>query len=171
MSWAGGVVRFAAPVAGLVALGVPLAGCGAPGPVEVDIATPSGAARTACERLIAALPDNVAGQDRRDVTPSDAPASAWGDPAIVLRCGVARPAALKPASSCYVVNGVGWLATQDGKAVSTTRPIDGTLDFTTIGRSVYVEVTVPEAYQPQADALVDVAAAVASSTTDLHPCQ
>jgi hypothetical protein len=148
-----------------------LAGCGGrPGPVHVATPSVSGSVRAQCSRLVAALPQQVAGQDRRDVTPAGAQAGAWGDPAVVLRCGVPRPAALRPTSYCFEIDHVGWLATQHGKAVSVTSPVQGTLDFTTIGRSVYVEVSVPETYAPQADALADVAEAVAKTTRLVEPC-
>ncbi len=159
---AGGVALSAAAL---------LAGCGGPGRVHVAGATALGAAQAQCRALVAALPNKVAGQDRRDVSPAGASAGAWGDPPVVLRCGVARPAALRPTSSCFEVDRVGWLATQDGKAVSASAPIKGTLDFTTIGRSVYVEVSVPDAYQPQADALADLARAVTAATRSVHPCR
>jgi hypothetical protein len=148
-----------------------LAGCGGrPGPVHVATPSVSGTVRAQCSRLVAALPQQVAGQDRRDVTPAGAQAGAWGDPAVVLRCGVPRPAALRPTSYCFEIDHVGWLATQHGKAVSVTSPVQGTLDFTTIGRSVYVEVSVPDAYAPQADALADVAGAVRRTTRLVRPC-
>jgi hypothetical protein len=124
-----------------------------------------------CSSLVEALPDPVSNHDRRDVTPPDALGAAWGDPAIVLRCGVARPAALRRTSSCFEVDGVGWLATRAGKEATATSSAAGTLTFTTIGRSVYVELDVPDAYQPQADPLVAVAAAVRSSTDEVRPCR
>jgi hypothetical protein len=37
------------------------------------------------------LPEQVEGQQRRDVEPAGPLAAAWGDPAIVLRCGVGPP--------------------------------------------------------------------------------
>ena len=148
-----------------------LAGCGGgPGPVHVTGPSVTGSVRAQCSRLVAALPQHVAGKERRDVTPAGALAGAWGDPAVVLHCGVPRPAALRPTSYCFEIDHVGWLATQHGKAVSVTSPVQGTLDFTTIGRSVYVEVSVPDAYAPQADALADVAGAVARTTRLLKPC-
>jgi uncharacterized protein DUF3515 len=138
----------------------------------VHVAAPSvaGSVRAPCSRLVDALPQQVVGKDRRDVTPAGALAGAWGDPPVVLRCGVPRPAALRPTSYCFEIDHVGWLATQHGKAVSVTSPVRGTLDFTTIGRSVYVEVSVPDAYVPQADALADVAGAVAKATRLVKPC-
>jgi Protein of unknown function (DUF3515) len=147
-----------------------LVGCGGPGPVHVSTPSVAGSIRAQCSRLVDALPQHVVGKDRRDVTPAGALAGAWGDPPVVLRCGVPRPAALRPTSYCFEIDHVGWLATQHGKAVSVTSPVQGTLDFTTIGRSVYVEVSVPDAYAPQADALADVAGAVAKTTRLVQPC-
>ena len=69
--------------------------------------------------------------------------AAWGDPAVVLRCGVPKPDALTRTSACFEVDGVGWLATQDGREVSGDAPVEGALTFTTIGRATYVEVEVP----------------------------
>ena len=148
-----------------------LAGCGGPGPVHVAGPSPLQDARAQCSRLISRLPSRVAGKDKREISTDGASAGAWGDPPIVLRCGVARPAALRRTSPCYEIDHVGWLATQHGKPVSTTSPIKGTLDFTTIGRSAYVEVSVPDAYQPQADALADLAAAISAATRSVHPCR
>lgn len=85
---------------------------------------------------------------------------AWGEPAIVLRCGVPKPAALTATSRCDEVDGVGWFAEQ----------VPGGYRFTTIGRSVYVEVSVPSDYAPEANALVDLAPAV-SRTPVLTPCR
>ena len=77
-------------------------------------------------------------------------AAAWGDPAIILRCGVEKPEALTPSSRCFEVSDVGWLA-------ETTA--DGYL-FTTIGRAFHVSVEVPKTYDPAADALADLAPTV-----------
>jgi hypothetical protein len=148
-----------------------LVGCGGgPGPVHVDSTSLPESVAAQCSRLVAALPQQVAGQDRRDVSPTDARAGAWGDPAVVLRCGVPRPAALRPTSYCFEIDHVGWLATQGGKPVSLTSPVKGTLDFTTIGRSLYVEVSVPDAYAPQADALADIARAISRTTHLVQRC-
>ena len=46
----------------------------------------------------------------------------------------------------------------------------GDLMFTTVGRSAYVSLLVPDTYQPAADALVDVAAAIKGATTVTKPC-
>lgn len=120
--------------------------------------------------LVGHLPDQVAGQESRGVQPAGALAGAWGDPPIVLRCGGAKPPLLKRDSACFVVNDVGWFAEEDGRPVTGTEPVDGEVVFTTIGRSAYVEVTVPPDYQPPADALIDLADVISAATQDVRPC-
>ncbi len=132
---------------------------------------PTGVAAGQCKDLIAHLPQRVAGEEPHPVSPTQALAAAWGDPAIVLRCGVDKPGSLQPASSCFVVNGVGWFAAdRNGRPLTGTEPVDGAVVFTTIGRSAYVEVTVPPDYQPPADALVDLSDAISTATDDVRPC-
>lgn len=152
-------------------LGVAGCGDGAPGPVAVSTPVPTGSAAAGCSALVGAVPDRVAGRTAREVSPSAAPAAAWGDPPVVLVCGVPRPAALVPTSQCFRVNGVDWLLTQQGRAVDPAGPLHGTLDFTTVGRSPYVRVSVPDDVQPAADALVDLAPAIRQHTEVLRPCQ
>jgi len=111
-----------------------------------------------CAALLGDLPPQVADQPRRLVV--DNLAGAWGDPPIVLRCGVEKPAALKPDSRCDEVNGVGWLAEKQP---------DGWL-FTTIGRTYYLSLEVPSDYDPAADALADVADLVRRHMPTVKPC-
>jgi hypothetical protein len=111
--------------------------------------------------LLQALPATVMGQGSRPVSPDDALAAAWGDPAIVLRCGVPPPASLKPTSRCDVVDGVGWFSRQEQ---------DQDWIFTTIGRTTSVELRVPTDYTPAADALIDVAGAVKDELPVSKPC-
>ena len=66
---------------------------------------------------------------------SDTPyAYAWGDPPVVLRCGVERPPTFVRDSPLFELNGVTWYA-DDSDPEQTV--------FTTVDRPVYVEVTVP----------------------------
>jgi Protein of unknown function (DUF3515) len=97
------------------------------------------------------LPLRLAGQNVRATATN--PASpfvvAWGSPAIVLRCGVNRPAALVPASGAFIANvdGVNFLPTKSS----------GQTVFTTVDRVVYIEVTVPSSYsQPPLGPIADV---------------
>jgi hypothetical protein len=67
------------------------------------------------------LPLELAGESSRPVD-SDTPyAYAWGEPPVVLVCGVERPAALVPTSPLIQISGVNWL-------VDTTDPRPDRLD-------------------------------------------
>ncbi|WP_345771680.1 DUF3515 domain-containing protein [Geodermatophilus sabuli] len=102
-----------------------------PLPVQVPPVTPE--AEAACPALIAALPLELAGEPSRPVQ-SDSPfAYAWGEPAIVLVCGVDRPAGLEPTSPLIQINGVNWF-------VDTTDP--ESITWTAVDRAVHVQVTV-----------------------------
>ncbi|MSS45257.1 DUF3515 domain-containing protein [Cutibacterium sp. WCA-380-WT-3A] len=119
--------------------------------------SPTGAAVAGCRAVMADLPQTVAGARLDD---HDATVATWGDPRIVLRCGVNKPADLQLTSRCDVVNDVGWFSEQ----------IDDGWRFTTIGRAGYVEVTVPTSYAPQADALVDLSTTIKKMPLE-RPCQ
>jgi hypothetical protein len=89
-------------------------------------------AETACTALLAALPDSVADQPRREVEPADAWGAAWGDPAIVLRCGGPAPAGFDDVAACTTVNGVDWFVDED--AVEALRGEAGSLPMSTVNR-------------------------------------
>lgn len=133
-----------------------LSGCGAT--LEVDEYPTAPGTKVDCQAMIADMPRTVAGQDNRAV--SGQIAAAWGDPAIILRCGVERPDTLSRSSPCYTVRKVGWLA-------ETTA--DGYL-FTTIGRTFYISIEVPKTYDPAADALADLAPSVKKHDPLKTPC-
>jgi hypothetical protein len=67
---------------------------------------------------------------------------AWGNPPVVLRCGVDRPKALVPGSSAEFING-GDVA---GPYFDVTRGQDGNV-YTTVDRAPYISITVPTKYQ------------------------
>ncbi len=134
-------------------------GAGCAGAVEVAEPTPDAADRATCEAVIAALPDQVLESTTRPTRPGVL-SRAWGDPAIVLRCGVDAPPGLTPTSECVEVDEVGWFR----------EPAEGGTLFTTIGRAVFVEVGVPSAYTPEVDVLVDLAGAVRSHDPLEQPC-
>jgi Protein of unknown function (DUF3515) len=140
---------------GIAGAAVVVAGCALAGDAAVEVAPPEPAPAAArlCRGLAARLPAVVDGGDRRDVSPASPYVAAWGDPAIVLRCGVARPRALLPGAELVTVNGVDWLPEQQ----------DDGYRFTTAGRAAYVEAWVPARYAPEVDPLVDLAAAVTSA--------
>ena len=123
-----------------------LAGCTA-GTVPVLRTSPQGLAAISCAGLLSQLPNKLQGHDRRAIEPADAFAAAWGNPSIVLRCGVAKPATLVPTSQVLSVNGIDWLPEQ----------LSNGYRFTTSGRAYYIEVTVPSDYAPEAGVLTAIA--------------
>jgi hypothetical protein len=147
-----------------------LACCDGPGSLHLTPPKPTGSAAARCAGLVAAAPARVDGQARRELSPASRFAAAWGDPAIVLRCGVGAPAALRRTSRCFVIDHVGWLVTRSGREVDPAQQVSGPLDFTTIGRMPYVAIQVPATYQPQADAVIDLTRAVKAHTTVRRPC-
>jgi len=124
-----------------------------------------GAAARACADLVSALPDRVADQGRREVDTGAGYGAAWGDPPIELRCGVPRPRGLDAYAACQVVNGVGWFLPE-----AELRRGAGPLTMTTVGRSTYVQVRVPQDYLPPAATMADLAAAVRRSVPQVRPC-
>lgn len=126
-----------------------LAGCGF-GAVEVEPHEPEPGSADVCAALQEALPDTVDDAVERDVDPPSEYAAAWGQPAIVLRCGVPMPASYSPDATLYDIDGVGWLLDEG----------DGGSFFTAADREVLIEVAVPDDYAPEANVLADLAPAI-----------
>ncbi|MEU0968565.1 DUF3515 domain-containing protein [Streptomyces sp. NPDC005917] len=121
----------------LAVLMIAAAGCSsADDAPSAAVPRPGASVAKLCDRLDGVLPKKVDGFTRRDPEPSSALTAGWGDPAIILRCGLARPAKMAdPEADGVEVNGVGWLLEQRA---------DGAFRFTTTLRKAYVEVTVPK---------------------------
>ncbi|MFB7594517.1 DUF3515 domain-containing protein [Streptomyces sp. NPDC056160] len=99
------------------------------------VPSPDAAVTKLCGNLDAALPRKVDGLSRADPRPDSALTAGWGSPAIILRCGVPRPAEMNdPEADGAEVNGVGWLLAKQP---------DGSFLFTTTLRKAYVEVSLP----------------------------
>ncbi|MFF4256081.1 DUF3515 domain-containing protein [Streptomyces sp. NPDC001663] len=127
-------------VLGLPALAVVLitaAGCSsADDSARAAVPGPGAKVTKLCQNLDKVLPSKVDGQGRKDPEPASALTAGWGDPAIILRCGVDRPAEMDdPEADGVEVNGVGWLLQKQK---------DGSFRFTTTLRKAYVEVTIPK---------------------------
>jgi hypothetical protein len=149
-------------MAGVVAL---LALCSAAcGSVEVPATEVVGSEQKACERLVAALPGTVADQEQRE-TKGNPLGAAWGDPAIVLRCGVDKPADYDRFGGCQTVNGVDWYAPEADVADQSADAV-----LTTIGREPGVEVVVPPSYRPPVAVMVDLGKAIEAHTKVVRRC-
>ncbi|MFI9625720.1 DUF3515 domain-containing protein [Streptomyces sp. NPDC052042] len=148
--------RFAHPVflgPSVAALLLAAAGCSSTGAApSIADPTPSAEAAAYCRALHKELPSTVAGLDRGDTGTKSELTAAWGDGAIVLRCGVPRPAKMEdPSSKAVEADGVAWMLEQ---------PDDGGPLFTTTYRKAYVEVRLSTAYAHDASPLAAFAPAV-----------
>lgn len=130
-----------------------LAGCTS---AQIPAADPSPADQQACRDLVEALPLSLDGHEN---TGRSQYAAAWGDPRIVLKCGVPRPTAYEKTSEMVVVNDISWFPEQQA---------EGYL-FTAMGRTPLVEVYVPDNYAPEVNPLVDLAPAMAQHTEVTGP--
>jgi hypothetical protein len=125
-----------------------LAGC--TGGDEPDLSAAPGGGTPACTALVSRVPGTVL--DRTRSTPQAAGVAAWGDPPIVLRCGVDAPAG--PTSvPCLTIDGVDWLLENPDDAGEAA-------SFLSYGRTPAVRVVVPGARDEASGALVDLAPAV-----------
>ncbi len=132
-----------------------------------------------CGDLIENLPDSVDGSGRRPTSPDSSATAAWGEPPIVLRCGVPRPDALDSTAVLFDVDGIPWFPEdlQAGIVFTTIIPAglpvgpdpstipdtdDSTSDDLTSGYA-YVEVIVPAAYPSPGSVLADLTPALAQS--------
>ncbi|GAA0968778.1 DUF3515 domain-containing protein [Nocardioides aquaticus] len=163
--------RAAAAVA--AALGVVLAVGGCSGPVDVDVPDLDPAQQAACERLVEALLDRLEdlgedGLDRVEVDPADATAAAWGDPAVVVTCGVDAPEGYDRFQLCQEIDGVGWFVDD---ADLQDEPTEVTL--TAVGYRPRVSLIVPAEYWPMGGSSVaaEVAGPVLDATELVDACR
>jgi Protein of unknown function (DUF3515) len=101
-------------------------------PVQVPPVTPQ--ADEFCPALMSNLPLELAGEQSRRVDSASPFAYAWGDPAVVLICGVDRPAGFVTGTATIQINGVQWYV--DTKDPNSTV-------WTAVDRPVHVEVRLP----------------------------
>jgi hypothetical protein len=151
-------------VAGVVVLLALVSACGGD---EVDVRRTgvTGPDRTACISLVKALPHRVSDQPARTVTGETEVAAAWGDPAVVLRCGVGTPNGYTRFAACQTANGVDWFVPDEAIQDQDTDVV-----MTTIGRSPSVEVVVPAEDRPPVAAMVDLAPVIKAHTRVTRRC-
>jgi hypothetical protein len=93
---------------------------------------------------MAAAPIRLLGELQRETSPRNAAAIAWGDPPIVLVCGVDR--STLPDAQVIAVDGVEWIA----------ESTDAGTVFTTVVGDPVLQVRVPVDYRPEIDALAEI---------------
>lgn len=147
----------------LLAAGVVLLTAGCSGAVHVDPFRSSDT--TACKHLLNDLPATVDDQPLRSVDGSSY-AAAYGDPAIVVRCGVPEPKDWKFAW-CQTANGIDWyIADQDEAFADQSRDIV----MTTLYRKPALEVRLPARYRPPSTAMVDLQPAISKDSRKTGSC-
>lgn len=121
-----------------IAATIVLAGCGQ---AAVEVTPAPGSGDPLCRNAAGAWPETVGGENRREVsTRNDGHVeteAAWGDPAIIARCGVPSPG---PNPNCLDANGIDWVLTRslsDGK------------EFVTFGRTPAIQVLIPNDHLPE----------------------
>ncbi|MGB3828462.1 MAG: hypothetical protein WA962_06750 [Ornithinimicrobium sp.] len=123
------------PLIGGCVLGLLTSGCS----TAVKVVPFEGAdALPACATVAQGWPDTVGGQPARVTAADSVTVAAWGDPAIISRCGA--PILGPTTDQCLDIAGVDWVAVQ----------LDDGVRFTTFGRDPALEVLVPDAYTPEA---------------------
>jgi hypothetical protein len=147
-------------LAGLLSVAA-LSACGSgPGPVAVDPPKiTAGGVAGVCDRLAAALPAKVDDLHRRRTDPVATTAAAWGNPPVVLRCGVGLPPGLTATSQLSGVNEVDWYVDEQ-----PTQRV-----WTTFARAADVEVTIPDSHDPAVGPIVDLAAAIKATDPKVTP--
>jgi hypothetical protein len=115
-----------------------------------DLAAAPGGNSPACADVVKRAPAKVLDHDR--ATPQAVGVAAWGQPPIVLQCGIDVDDG--PTSDpCLTVQGVDWI-------VDNPDAEDQAATFVTYGRAPAVRVTVPGDRQDAPGALADLAPAV-----------
>lgn len=124
-----------------VAAGSLLAGCATP----VDVRPGVDAKNPVCAEVLRATPDEILGLERR--TSSAQSSTAWGDPAVTLRCGVEVPGpSTDRCLSIELSDGqtMDWLNPEEEVTSGNTQPEDGgQWTFVSYGRDPAIEVVVP----------------------------
>lgn len=126
----------------------------------MDVEPAPAAAQPQCAAVLARLRSDayaVVGERRRRETDAQSTA-AWGDPPVVLRCGVTPPG--PTTDPCLTVEGVDWVA----------READDAVVFTTFGRAPALEVSVPPGGPTGADAVLAALAPVAARLPQERTC-
>jgi hypothetical protein len=103
----------------------------------VEVSVPADGSGEACTVAARQWPDVVSGMERRETSPTAPAVAAWGDPAVVARCGVPAPG--PTSTECVEVDGVGWIP----------EPLADGTRFTSFGTDPAVEVLVPDRYAPE----------------------
>ena len=108
------------------------------GPLVVAAAPAPGAGGRYCRSLAPSLPSDLVSRPRRPLTDPQPGVAAWGDPAVIVRCGLADPEELTCSAALTQFTdadggSVAWLQLSDSAAVT----------YIAVDRPVRIAVTLP----------------------------
>ena len=129
---------------------------------SIKVAPPpplSAGQQQACQQLISALPTDLGDLPARPVDSPSPYVAAWGEPAVTLRCGVARPPSFVATADVQQINGVSWFAERRGPTTA----------WVVVDRPVYVEVLAPAAAASAPVARLSTAVAAALKPRPVDP--
>ncbi|MCP2324983.1 hypothetical protein HDA40_003490 [Hamadaea flava] len=124
----------------------------ATGPVTVADRQLGERATVVCRALVAKLPDRVRTAARRPVTAGSEQNAAYGDPALVVSCGVPAPS-FPSTDDVWLLNGVCWHATENS----------GSTVWQTVDREIPVQVSVPGAKDGSSQWVIGLTTAIGST--------
>ena len=119
---------------------------------SLDVEPAEGSESQFCTELGTTVPVSLGGGLLRNTNPNSPGTKAWGDPAIVLRCGVAIPKAYSAASQLLTVNKVDWFPEE----------LQAGVRFTSVESIELVEVSIPNTYETTADILTELSSVISS---------
>ena len=125
-------------------------GCAAAPTVTVESYRPIAGEK--CSAVINSVPGELLTQGQREITagPVSNYVAAWGDPIIVLQCGVTTPADATLMPEVITVNGIDWRYEE----------LDGGTRFYSDSLQTVFRLDVPSTYDNPTDALADLSDAL-----------
>ncbi|HZG94756.1 MAG TPA: DUF3515 family protein [Mycobacteriales bacterium] len=141
----------------LLSVALAAAGCsGGDDAVDVQLPEPSAQERAWCARLADRLPESLgADLDRRRTDPASPLVTAWGSPAVVLRCGVGNDSGYPVGAQLLHANSevVGWWQSRRGNDVLWSTPT----------APIRVELVVPAKYESHGGMLATLSPVIESN--------
>lgn len=117
-------------------------------PVSVAPIPRSSAADALCPDFLVKLPDPLDTLKRRDVQAQDSYIQAYGDPPVVVECGVPKPAGIGPTSAAVTIcppEHAGLCQNQErGGSKAGVQWVYASASATVIDRGVYITAKIPE---------------------------
>jgi len=102
----------------------------------------------ACRDFVDLLPDTLAGQESVEVAGDTEYGAAWGDPAIVLTCGVEEPPEFEDTSTCIAVKKTGWFVPDEVFADMFEGDETTDVSMTEMNYRPRIHVDLPGEYRP-----------------------